>query len=657
LPITANWAKRLLTSYSLKTKGVNSLAHQIKIVIKGDVHVYGTVPQWNDPPFIQDDELLGEIAKQKPEITFNTTRTNKNGKKAPDGIEIRFGTARPTEPVRQELKDHGFQFSERQTMWYAIDNPTSRALAEKWVNEDVEVDTTQYEKRNFWARVKSRQDYESLRERTEFWVKADPPKYFYTKSYLVRAFNVQDLIDSDQLYFRKYYNVAVGEDEPGSEEATSNEEAANNRDVSEAIADKLELLADGMQKEIDAKINSATSRQRSTARRRRISASMREDGYRLQAIQQVLYALSGAHRTGNIENYPFLKNIRTKSQVGLLGQYGYAIKHSWSQDSIQGMFDRNKEALQRLGITSVYEWSLAEGQKSELLQEAGGSPPQKHTEQQQRIKELEDEVWKMNIPGFFPTPQPLIERMLDLADLRSAHTVLEPSAGKGDILDAIANRFPAIRPKLFAIEINSSLAKIIELKGYNYEREDFLKIEPGIYHVDRIIMNPPFENSQDVDHVTHALKMLNANGRLVAIMGEGVFFRQFKKDVAFRKLLQEKNAFISEPIKEAFKNAFNSTGVNVRIVAINADGSPVITGQSSNQSNMPTTSNKESEDMELLQLEAQAELELLKMRVELERKRRMRTVEGIPTIKQDKLQEFRRKAWALQNDVDILDFK
>lgn len=627
---------------------MNSPAHNIKIVIKGDVHI--SMAHGYSIPGIDNIDQLGEIIKQKPEITFNTTRTNKNGRKAPDGIEIRFGSARPTEPVRQELKDHGFQFSERQTMWYAIDNPTSRSLAEKWLNEDVEVDTTQYEKRNFWARIKSRQEYDALRQHTEFWVKGEPPKYFYSKSYLERAFNVQDLINGDQLYFKKYYNKVVGEDEPG------NEDTGNDDKESESIADRLEMVADGMQKEIDSKINSATSRQRPTAKRRRVAAGMREDGYRLQAIQQVLYALADAHSSGNIENYSYLKNIRAKSQVVLLNQYGYAIKHSWGQDSIQEMFDRNKDSLEKMGITSLYEWSIAEAQKVELLGPSSTTEP-KHTEVQREIKKLEDEVWRMNIPGFFPTPKTLIDRMLDLADLEEAHFVLEPSAGKGDILDAIVERLPSIKSNVYAIEANGTLAKILELKGYNYKREDFLQIEPGTYRVDRIIMNPPYEKSQDIEHVTHALKMLKPSGRLIALISEGPFFRPFKKDVAFRQLLNDMNAYISEPIKEAFRNAFKTAGINVRIVAINADGTPVIPGKPSNPSSMPESSGNENEDMELLELEAEAELELLKMRVEMARKRRMRPIDGAPTINQDKLQKFRRRAWAFQSNVDILDFK
>jgi 16S rRNA G1207 methylase RsmC len=34
-------------------------------------------------------------------------------------------------------------------------------------------------------------------------------------------------------------------------------------------------------------------------------------------------------------------------------------------------------------------------------------------------------------------------------------------------------------------------------------------------------MNPPFANGDDIKHITHALKMLNPGGRLVAICANG----------------------------------------------------------------------------------------------------------------------------------------
>ena len=45
---------------------------------------------------------------------------------------------------------------------------------------------------------------------------------------------------------------------------------------------------------------------------------------------------------------------------------------------------------------------------------------------------------------------------------------------------------------------------------------------------DRIIMNPPC----DAEHVQHAYSLLKPGGRLVTIMGEGVFYGQDKKAVA-----------------------------------------------------------------------------------------------------------------------------
>ena len=40
---------------------------------------------------------------------------------------------------------------------------------------------------------------------------------------------------------------------------------------------------------------------------------------------------------------------------------------------------------------------------------------------------------------FYPTPEKLVEKMLDGIDWDYVKTILEPSAGKGDILRMIAN--------------------------------------------------------------------------------------------------------------------------------------------------------------------------------------------------------------------------
>jgi phage N-6-adenine-methyltransferase len=605
----------------------------------------------------KEGEQLGAIIKTKPEITFNTNRVHPNGKKAPDGIEIRFGSVRPTESVRELLKANGYRFSEKQKIWYAINTPKSKAFADKLNEEEVEADDTQYEKKHFWVRVKGINEYNKLSNYTEFSVKGEQPRFFFNKGLLQKVFpSIQSLIKSEGLYFKKFYNKIVGENEEHSEgeneeennEATKNKRSSDTNSGQQQIAERLKNIGEGMQKQIDAKINSATSKQRPTAKRMRVAAGMREEGYRLQDIQSILFSLSEAHRQGKINNYRFLKNIRTKAQAELINLYAGYIKQSWSNESIQRQFNHYQSQLESLGIESVSDWSLAHSQKGELLNEFSRFKRKEATDTERKIKELEQQLFNRKIDGFFPTPKKLIERLLELAELESDHEILEPSAGKGDIADAIRESFNGEDISLSVCEINPTLREILALKNHTIIESNFLNVAKKF---DRIIMNPPFENGLDIDHVQHAFSLLKPTGRVVAIMSEGVFYRQFKKDTAFRNLLNENHAVVSEAIKDAFKNGFVSTGVSVRIIAMNKDGTPIELGSKGNK--RKTVSN---DDTELLELEAQAEVELLKIQVELARKRKS-TLDGVDYVDPVKLKLFRQKAWALQSSLGMLNYR
>ena len=45
-----------------------------------------------------------------------------------------------------------------------------------------------------------------------------------------------------------------------------------------------------------------------------------------------------------------------------------------------------------------------------------------------------------NINGFYPTPKNLIEKMLSGLDFKMIKNILEPSAGKGDIVDELRKK-------------------------------------------------------------------------------------------------------------------------------------------------------------------------------------------------------------------------
>ena len=179
------------------------------------------------------------------------------------------------------------------------------------------------------------------------------------------------------------------------------------------------------------------------------------------------------------------------------------------------------------------------------------------------VKEMERDLVGRNIPGYFPTPKFVVERMLELINLESEAKVLEPSAGKGNIADEIREKHPGCC--LSVIEINESLRNILLAKGHQLIAYNFLKHEDKYSF---IVMNPPFEDGQDIEHVRHAYSLLFPVGRLVSIMSEGVFFRNDKKASEFRDWLDSVKGYSEKLPQGSFLNSERSTGVSTRIVFI-----------------------------------------------------------------------------------------
>jgi hypothetical protein len=110
---------------------------------------------------------------------------------------------------------------------------------------------------------------------------------------------------------------------------------------------------------------------------------------------------------------------------------------------------------------------------------------------------------------FYPTPQDVIYEMIDGLNLRG--NVLEPSAGKGDILDVMKQ----YNCDLYAIEIEPDLRAILESKGYMVIHDDFMTYD-GEMLFDFIIMNPPF--SDGISHALHAWEILADGGEMICLL-------------------------------------------------------------------------------------------------------------------------------------------
>lgn len=235
-----------------------------------------------------------------------------------------------------------------------------------------------------------------------------------------------------------------------------------------------------------------------------------------------------------------------------------------AEESLRGLLPF-KRAL-AAGIHSQEEWERARADLVRL-----SAPTNEPTPVQQQVKEQERQLLGQRIPGYFPTPSELARRVVRLGMLRPGLRVLEPEAGKGDIAEAI--REEGLEPDV--IEVNPTLRRLLELKGFRLVGTDFLEFGE---RYDRILMNPPFEANQDIRHVRHAFELLEPGGRLVAIMGEGAFFRRGGEETVFRTWL-ERNGGTSEKLPDgSFLHSDRSTGVAARLVTLDKPNRPAESG-------------------------------------------------------------------------------
>src|SRR6056297_2992057 len=107
---------------------------------------------------------------------------------------------------------------------------------------------------------------------------------------------------------------------------------------------------------------------------------------------------------------------------------------------------------------------------------------------------------------YYPTPNHLIDIMLGKIDRSSRiESILDPSAGNGQLLDHIREWMLIRREKLYAIEIESDLQKVITGKGYQLIGSDFLDYNGGD-KFDLIVANFPFSDGDS--HLLKAIDMM-----------------------------------------------------------------------------------------------------------------------------------------------------
>ena len=285
--------------------------------------------------------------------------------------------------------------------------------------------------------------------------------------------------------------------------------------------------------------------QNPTPKRNRELQSRMFDCCNLERTQRALQALADAHEAGSIPDS--LAGLRTKAEVA-------------------GMVRKCTDGSKGGYYSCIESDDFADKTPAaRMLQELIDLPSSLRAERDRlrKIEELAAEIALSNIPGFFPTPPAVVDVMLRRARLEPGLLVLEPSAGSGNIADAV--RAAQAGVAVHCIEPNGRLREILKLKGYALIGFDVTDVM-GQAVYDRVIMNPPFERQQDIDHVREAYTLLKPGGVLVSVMAPSFEFRQDRKSIDFRGWLEDVGASCEDLPDGSFKAS--GTGVSTKLITI-----------------------------------------------------------------------------------------
>ena len=176
---------------------------------------------------------------------------------------------------------------------------------------------------------------------------------------------------------------------------------------------------------------------------------------------------------------------------------------------------------------------------------------------------------------YYPTPSNLIEKLTNDINWYEINTILEPSAGSGNICEYLNNKLSNLKYNrnkdykslIDCVEIETDLQAILKSKGYRIVGDDFLTYNTYKNYT-YMIANVPF--SQGDKHLLHMIELaeMNNGSKIRCMINAETIKNPYSN---YRKLLLQKlekyNADI-EYIQDAFVDAERKTNVEIAIVRI-----------------------------------------------------------------------------------------
>lgn len=161
---------------------------------------------------------------------------------------------------------------------------------------------------------------------------------------------------------------------------------------------------------------------------------------------------------------------------------------------------------------------------------------------------------------FFPTPVEVIEQMnIDC----HGKTVLEPSAGKGDIVKWLKAHGAK---DVIACELVEDLRKILS-GTCRIIGEDFFKVTPEqVSHIQMIVMNPPFSNADR--HIMHAWEIAPEGCEIISLCNWETIKNSYSRDRRELESIIESYGDNSVSLGNCFDTAERKTNVEVGLVRL-----------------------------------------------------------------------------------------
>jgi len=169
-------------------------------------------------------------------------------------------------------------------------------------------------------------------------------------------------------------------------------------------------------------------------------------------------------------------------------------------------------------------------------------------------------------PEFYPTPAEVIEIMLQGEEIENK-IFLEPSAGKGDIVDYLTEYGAK---SILTCEINEDLQTILKTKS-TFLNADFLTVKSEqISHIDFIVMNPPFSNADK--HILHAYEIAPRGCKIIALCNAETILNTHTSNRKQLKSIIDDNGGTFENLGDCFNDAERSTGVHIGLIKVQKPG-------------------------------------------------------------------------------------